>query len=236
MKRATFGEIKDNYKVFMEGWKNEHHRFRSYDPCKEYFDKFYGKTLTTEEKEEFSLRLFAYLASWGMFRGNDWFIWKSSRVFLQVTDVLFDVKYKQLKDIDPYSENFDVGKYCNLTIELQTAVYNILKATLEQDDKLYPPKSEKENKVSPLMVCKILMGTYGCVIAYDSYDMKGLRALGVKAPQNQDMRTLLENTCNIFTQNKNVFTDIMQDMKQYDVNYTAFKVLDMILWIYGEKN
>lgn len=236
MKRTIFNEIKDNYKIFMKGWENEHHRFRSYDPCKEYFDKFYGKTLTPVEKEEFSLRLFAYLASWGMFRGNDWFIWKSSRVFLQVTNVLFDVKYKQLKDIDPYAENFDVEKYCDLTIELQKAVYNTLKATLEQDDKLYPPKLEKENKVSPLMVCKILMGTYGCTIAYDSYDMKGLRALGVKAPQNQEMRNLLGKTCDIFTENKNVFMNIMQDMKRYGVNYTAFKVLDMILWIYGENN
>lgn len=242
MKEIDFEDIKDNYKIFMEEWKNEHHRFRSYDPCKEYFDTHYGNKLTSDEKNEFSLRLFNYLASWGMFRGNDWFIWKSYKVFEGITDSLFNTDYLSIKDIDPLDDHFDLDQYIVKVESLYTDIQTSLVEILKDDDKKYPPHEAKENRVSPLMTCKILMGTYGCVIAYDSYDNKGLRALGVKTPNKLDLSTLLTKTYDIIHDNKDLFKDIMGDMKTYidpetskPVNYTVFKVLDMILWEYGKK-
>ena len=49
--------------------------------------------------------------------------------------------------------------------------------------------------------------------------------------------TLLQNTCEIITARKEEFKKLMADIQaKYGVQYTAFKVLDMILWSYGEKN
>lgn len=234
MKRTTFEAIKDGYMEFMGGWKNKHHRFRSYDPCKNYFDTHYGKDITPEVKDEFCLRLFNYLASWGMFRGNDWFIWKSYGVFEDVAEVIFDTTYSDLLNIDPLADDFNVDIYAEKVYNLYKKVRTTLLTTLQKDDEKYKPKDKKENSVSPLMTCKILMGTYGCVIAYDSYDMKGLRALGVRAPQKLEMKTLLEKTYSIIDRNRNEFKSVMKDMEQYPVKYTAFKVLDMILWEYGK--
>lgn len=236
-----FMTIKDYYKDFMKQWENKHSRLRSYDPCKEYFDRHYGRKLTPIKKDEFCLRLFSYLASWGMFRGNDWLIWKSYTVFEDVADILFDTKYKPLKDIDPLKNGFglkkgwDIDKYVEKACELYREVHDTLKKTLDTDSEEYEDDKKRANAVSQLMTCKILMGTYGCVIAYDSFDMKGLRAVGITSPQTKSIEELFRETCKLIIRYKNEFLEIMNDMKQYKVNYTVFKVLDMILWEHGKK-
>ena len=248
MQKTTFEKIKDNYKIFMEEWKNEHHRFRSYDPCKEYFDAHYGKEMTKEETKEVynecALRLFYYLTSWGMLRNKDWFIWKSHKVFVPVVEVLFKTSHKKLWNINPLTSDYSAKSYATAVTTLYNEVYKALSKTLDDDDKKYPPKGDKENvdhKITQLLICKIIMGTYGCVIAYDQYDVKGMRAIGVTVSSKMDK--LLENTYNIVLDNRNSFEKIMEDMKKYvdtdtkkPVNYTVFKVLDMILWSYAEKN
>ena len=221
----------------MEEWKKgKNHRFRSYDYCKNLFDKYYqkvldGATLTDEEKDYFALNLFCYLASWGMLRGSGWLLGRSYKFFIPLCEVLFDRKYKNLRTTDPLHGNYNTSEVVALHDTLDEKIKNIL-----QEDNL------EDKKASRLLLCKIMMGTYGCVIAYDSYDNKGLRALGVKTPNKLDLSTLLTKTYDIIHDNKDLFKDIMGDMKTYidpetskPVNYTVFKVLDMILWEYGMK-
>ena len=248
MQKTAFGEIKDNYKIFMEEWKNEHHRFRSYDYCKEYFDAHYGKKMTATEVEivydECALRLFSYLLSWGMYRGNDWLIWKSYKVFIPVIEALFRFNYVS---IDPLDKNFSIEEYCNQVLDLQQCVFDTLKDVLQKDNQW--AIEPKKNEISPLMVNKILMGTFGCVIAYDSYDNKALRHLGKFAYGSQKFenetskevrKKLLQKTCELIGENDEFLlqtvADINRNMKStsHPVRYTVFKVLDMILWEYGK--
>ena len=240
MQKTNFEDIKDGYITFMDEWKNEHHRFRSYDPCKKYFDDHYGKNMTDEEQEEVynecALRLFYYLASWGMIRNNDWFIWKSYKFFVPVVKVLFDNEYADLLNFGSHISKQGDEEYARGVKKLYEAVEEALRETLKKDDENYPPKDKggaAEHKITRLMICKILMGTYGCVIAYDSYDQNAMRAIGVSV--SQDLEKLLKNTYNIIVDHKKEFDAIMENMKQYQVNYTVFKVLDMILWEYGKR-
>ncbi len=227
----------ENCMKFMERWnEGENHRFRSYDYCKNLFDKYYqkvldGATLTNEEKDYFALNLFCYLASWGMLRGSGWLLGRSYKFFIPLCEVLFDRKYKNLRTTDPLRGNYNASEVVTLHDALDEKIKNIL-----QNDNL------EDKKASRLMLCKIMMGTYGCVIAYDDYDIKGLAALGVHTNSAAPLsEKLLEDTYGIIIDHKEEFEKIMKNMETYidpetkkPVNYTVFKVLDMILWIYGE--
>ncbi len=218
----------ENCMAFMERWnKGENERFRSYDYCKNLFDEYYQKpALTKEEKDYFALNLFCYLASWGMLRGSGWLLSRSYKFFVPLCDVLFDKTYSDLLNIDPLTKNYD----CKMVMKLYNALKGEMKKVLQKD--------EIEREPSRLLLCKILMGTYGCVIAYDEYDLKGLNEVNVHTTNNSPLNeTLLQNTCEIITARKEEFKKLMADIQaKYGVQYTAFKVLDMILWSYGEKN
>lgn len=232
MEETIFEKIKDNYKIFMEEWKKgEQHRYRSYDYCKNLFDKYYKKpSLSDEEKDNFALNLYCYLASWGMLRGSSWLLKeKSYRFFVPTVDILFNKdKYGKLLQMDIFAENFVISKntYTKLIVQLADEIEGNL--------------SSRGGKVSIVLLGKIIMGTYGCVPAYDTYDQKTLKSLGYK--NHYRIKTALPDTYEIVLNNIEVFEKIMDDMKQYidpetkkPVNYTAFKVLDMMLWIEGEK-
>lgn len=263
---VPFSVMQNNYKDFMNQWKNPHSRFRSYDICKGYFDNHYLAGLNTQaERDEFTIRLFAYLASWGMFRGNDWLLWKCHKVFEPLIDILFDKHYQDLWNIDPVALTFDLDKYCDLTIKLQRALHDMLQKTIDDDDKNFPPIKEliekekskeehdggssgngssgiKHNHVSHLMICKIIMGTYGSMIAYDSYDIEGLKALGKNVSKcdfdepdyDATEKRRLKKTYEIIDNNKQALAQSVTDIKAtYNKDYTVFKVLDMDLWWYG---
>lgn len=218
----------ENCMNFMDRWnEGENERFRSYDYCKNLFDEYYQKpSLTAEEKDYFALNLFCYLASWGMLRGSGWLLSRSYKFFVPLCDVLFDKAYSDLLNINPLTKNYD----CNKVIKLYNALKGEMKKVLQKD--------RIEREPSRLLLCKILMGTYGCVIAYDEYDLKGLNEENVHTTNNTSLNeTLLQNTCKIITDRKEEFQKLMADIQaKYGVKYTAFKILDMILWIYGENN
>lgn len=218
----------ENCKEFMERWdKGKNERSRSYDYCKNLFDEYHQKpTLTNEEKDYFALNLFCYLASWGMLRGKGWLLSRSYKFFIPLCDVLFDKTYADLLNIDPLTKNYD----CKMVMTLYNALKGEMKKVLQKDG--------IEREPSRLLLCKILMGTYGCVIAYDEYDQKGLNEVNVYTTNSSPLsEKLLQNTCKIITDRKDEFKKLMADVQaHYGVNYTAFKVLDMILWIEGEKS
>ncbi len=217
----------ENCKEFMKRWdKGENERSRSYDYCKNLFDKFYQKpTLTKEEKDYFALNLFCYLASWGMLRGKGWLLSRSYKFFIPLCDVLFDKTYADLLNIDPLNGTYDANK----VMELYNALYNKIDEMLKKDK-----MSGKE--ASKVMLCKIMMGTYGCVIAYDTYDCAGLKQFGMRVSEGSKLeKEILEKTRAIIVDPKNNFQAIMEQVRK-KVNYTPFKVLDMILWIEGEKS
>lgn len=235
------------YDKFVKNLQSGHHRYSSYDVCKNYFDDHYGKDLTAEEKDEFCLRLFAFLASWGMLRGNDWLIWKSYKFFGELADLLFNTEYNNIKDIDPLDENFNVDTYCDNVVKLQQNIYETLKDSLakdEESDKENDKESDKENrdnKISPLMVNKIIMVTYGCLIPYDRFNNKALKHLHkfeygdcrfTVDGSNENRKSLLKKTYEFIKENRDNFIIIKN---KNITNYPVFKIVDMILWEYGKE-
>lgn len=269
-----FEAIQSNYKDFLKGWTNKYHRFRSYDMVKNYFDEHYDDENKTKDiYEGLSVRIFGFLFSWGMRRNNKWLGIASYQVLMPLAEVLFDKRYRLLHKYEPLDhldengapDQTYLGKYLDLLIKLQKnachALVEGLKSFLRENakkeseyEKFEGAKDiEQFRNVTHLMINKILMATYGCVIAYDDYDCKALAALGRKRTySNWDKqgefkhdensrrkkyeeaeRELLENTYKIITEHKKEFLDARAYMNELKItNYTSFKVLDMMLWQY----
>ena len=90
-----------------------------------------------------------------------------------------------------------------------------------------------------MLLGKIMMGTYGCVPVYDNFDQTTLQQLGYK--KHTTINKALPDTYKIIMDNLPSFKKILIDMEQYKnpttalpINYSVFKILDMILWVEGE--
>lgn len=218
----------DMYKKFMDEWKRDPvGRFHSYDYCKKVFERYYDKgingKLTPDEKDYIALHLFAYLGSWGMLRGSGWLLQKSYRALIPLVDVLYQAKYKPLLNIDPFALNFCAKDYAELVVDLSEKIYNTCESEIGETPTL-------------LFVCKIIMATYGCVPSYDDYVKKALGQLGAGISRNAKKlnKNILCSTIDLIKANQAALQAAQDDIKAtYDVEYTIFKVLDMILWGYG---
>ncbi len=275
LKKIEFGAIESKYKDFLTGWTNEYHRYRSYDMVKNYFDKHYDdENKTADIYEGLCIRIFGFLFSWGMRRNNKWLGVASYQVLMPLAEVLFDKQYKVLHDYEPLHHltekgcnNDKLDNYIETLIDLQRkacgALVKGLKSFLEENEKseyekLGKKKDLEEEKkqfsnVTHLMINKILMATYGCVIAYDDYDRKTLEALNRKhyvshwdeqvnfehdensrrKKYEKAERELLEDTYKIITEHRKEFEEAQIYMEKIGIShYTSFKVLDMMLWQY----
>ncbi len=228
-------DFEKNLAEYMAKWDNEKSdRMRSYDYCKRSFDIYYKKIvennepLTDEIKEDFSRSLYCFLASWGMVCRRSFLLSHSYKVLFGACEVLFSGDYKDILGMDPLKENYDTKRVWQLYGALQ----------------------KKLKGASRLLLCKILMVTYGCVIAYDSHECASLEEFGIHTNWNSTLdEALLKKTEEIILGNKNRFENMINDAvyahmeeklkkegAEYEaVKYTSLKVLDMCLWAAGKE-
>jgi len=90
---------------------------------------------------------------------------------------------------------------------------------------------EVASPVSPVLITKILMGTLGCVPAYDRFFEEGARHLGLeKKSYNED--SLLE-LADIYEAHNDRLEDARRGMRTDDLIYPQMKLLDMGFWQVG---
>ena len=90
---------------------------------------------------------------------------------------------------------------------------------------------EVESPVSPVLITKILMGTLGCVPAYDRFFEEGAKYLGLeKKSYNED--SLLE-LADIYEAHNDRLEEARRGMRVGDLIYPQMKLLDMGFWQVG---
>lgn len=96
-------------------------------------------------------------------------------------------------------------------------------------------KSVKEQEVkkqlSDTLITKILMGTLGCVPAYDRYFIAGIKAQGV-AIGNYNINSILK-LVDFYEENADRLEPVRKGMLIYDLLYLQMKMLDMGFWQIG---
>ena len=201
---------------------DENGRSRSWEHCYRVFRD--ARTDPSPDYDYLSLHLAFYLASWGMYRGSCFILQKDYKVHTPIVEEILKPEYDCL-----------FGLACadlrNDDVRAQ------LKKLYDNIDFYFDPIREKvagrkvTTSVSPVLITKILMGTLGCVPAYDRFFEEGAKYLGLeKKSYNRD--SLLE-LADIYETHNDRLEEARRGMRTEDLVYPQMKLLDMGFWQIG---
>lgn len=193
---------------YQETFKDKNHCYKSWEHCFDYFEDII-------DHDKACLHLAFYLASWGMYRGSGFLLQKDYKIFEPIVDII--LSYKHLRDFSlKADEQPAIRDIFNLKKELMIAI---------------PAAVGEARNPSDTLITKIMLGTLGCVPAYDRYVVGGLGRCGLKHKSFRE-KSLLEIIA-FGRRETNEIQEIKKTIKQNGIEYTDMKILDMYFWEIG---
>lgn len=191
-------------------------RYRSWEHC---YSKFYhARGMEKADVDALSLHLAFYLASWGMYRGSSFLLQKDYRIHIPVIEELLKDKYDPLMGIK--CTDFKKESNQKLLEEINSFIsgyYDKVRKSVRIQ--------EIKNEISYTLITKILMGTLGCVPAYDRYFISGIKNRKV-ARGNYNIKSVLQ-LVDFYEKNADRLNQVQQSMTVFDLPYPQMKILDM---------
>ena len=202
---------------------NENGRSRSWEHCYRVFRD--ARTDPSPDYDYLSLHLAFYLASWGMYRGSSFLLQKDYKVLSPVVekvlkpeyDCLFGVACTDLRNDDIRAQLKELYDYI--------ADYYFRPIRNEVAGRKVP------SSVSPVLITKILMGTLGCVPAYDRFFQDGVATYKVTT-QEYSAKSVLK-LVDFYEEHNDRLEEARREMQTDDLIYPQMKLLDMGFWQVG---
>ena len=194
---------------------DNNHRFKSWEHC--YF-AFGNKN---ESTDILALHLGFYLASWGMYRGSSGLLWKDYKVHIAAVEIL--------------KNNFHLRHDSVFNILLKKNVLSLFNELSENYSKLQYFKKDEPRAIAATdtLISKILLGSLGCLPAFDRYFNKGLfdNENSVINMKSLDLIWLI-----LEERKPQIETAQEWIIQQTGVVYPPMKILDMYFWQKGMEN
>lgn len=205
--------IQAGYECYDSMKDDPHHRYLSWEYCHEAF-RLNRRPQIDATIDYLCLHLAWYLASWGMLR-NSFLMQKDYKIHADVVRLIYQPEGDDLWDLSPekLSQEYYADRIMKLS-ESITEAYVASGAGIPTDT----------------LLTKILLGTVGCVPAYDRYFKKALADTGA-APQvfsAKSIRTL----GNLYLDHEDEFEKLRKHCGSR-IEYPAAKILDMCFFEYG---
>ncbi len=197
---------------------DEHGRYLSWRHCYKAFGDNRNKT-DEMTIDYLSLHLAFYLASWGMYRGSSFLLQKDYKIHIPVILIIQEEKYNPLFNISAKA----LCKEENLLL-----LDEISKRIKETYAKELPSRDGVINNATETLVTKILLGTLGCVPAYDRYYVDAVKKYKVSSGQYN-----IKSVCNVakfYCDNEESFEELRVELSQCGVEYPPMKLMDMCFW------
>ena len=214
--------IKSSTEFYIALKTDENGRYRSWEYCYSHFIKARGSK--DVDYDYLSLQLAFYLASWGMYRGSSFLLQKDYKIHIPVVKELLSEKYDTLAGIE----------CSNLRKESKQKLLQDINSFLEQYyDKIRREVKEQDlkNKLSFTLITKILMGTLGCVPAYDRYFIAGIKNKKV-ATGNYNIKSIMQ-LVDFYEKNADQLEYAREKMEIEGLLYPQMKMIDMGFWQIG---
>lgn len=201
---------------------NENGRSRSWEHCYRVFRD--ARTDPSPDYDYLSLHLAFYLASWGMYRGSSFLLQKDYKVLSPIVeevlkpeyDCLFGVACADLRNSDVPEQLEELYKRIAVhfdPIREQVAGHKV------------------ETPVSQVLITKILMGTLGCVPAYDRFFQDGVAKYKVTT-QTFSPNSVLR-LADFYEAHDDRLEEARRGMQCDGLIYPQMKLLDMGFWQIG---
>ena len=201
---------------------SENGRSRSWEHCYRVFRD--ARIDSSPDCDYLSLHLAFYLASWGMYRGSSFLLQKDYKVLVPVVeevlkpdyDCLFGIACVRLREPEVQAR---LKKVCE---EIAAYFHPIRKEVAGR---------EVTTPVSPVLITKILMGTLGCVPAYDRFFQDGAKYLGLE--HNSYKENSLLELADFYEEHNDRLEEARRGLEGDDLPYPQMKLLDMVFWQIG---
>ena len=201
---------------------DENGRSRSWEHCYRVFRD--ARTAPSPDYDYLSLHLAFYLASWGMYRGSCFILQKDYKVHTPIVEEILKPEYDCLFGLACADlRETEVQK-------LYTTVYNYIADHFEPMRNQVAGR-EVKSRVSPVLITKILMGTLGCVPAYDRFFVDGIKKHKVTTQEYslESVRKLAK----FYEAHNDRLEEARRGMQCDGLMYPQMKVLDMGFWQVG---
>ena len=201
---------------------NENGRSRSWEHCYRVFRD--ARTDPSPDYDYLSLHLAFYLASWGMYRGSCFILQKDYKVHTPIVEEILKPEYDCL-----------FGLACTdlRKLEVQDSLENLRKYIAKHFRPIRDEVAGRKvaSSVSPVLITKILMGTLGCVPAYDRFFQDGVKYLGLE--HNSYKEKSLRELAKFYEEHNDRLEEARRGMRTDDLIYPQMKLLDMGFWQVG---
>lgn len=201
---------------------NENGRSRSWEHCYRVFRD--ARTDSSPDCDYLSLHLAFYLASWGMYRGSSFLLQKDYKVLVPIVEKILKPEYDCL---------FGVACADLRESEVQVMLKNVYDYIAAHFRPIRDEVAgrEVESPVSPVLITKILMGTLGCVPAYDRFFQDGVATYKVTT-QEYSTNSVLK-LVDFYEEHNDRLEEARRRMRVGDLTYPQMKLLDMGFWQIG---
>lgn len=208
---------KELMKLVLEGIATDpNHRYLSWEYCHAAF-KQHRQQHDEATVDFLCLHLAWYLASWGMLR-NSFLMQKDYKIHAAVVTLVNQPEWEMLWDIS--ADKLAQEWYANRIMQLCEAITEAYVAS-------------GAGIPTETLLTKILLGTIGCVPAYDRYFKKALSLTGA-AQQSCNARSLMA-LGKLYIDHRDEFEALRKHCSER-VEYPAAKVIDMCFFEYGLRN
>ena len=201
---------------------NENGRSRSWEHCYCVFRD--ARTDPSPDYDYLSLHLAFYLASWGMYRGSCFILQKDYKVHTPIVEEILKPEYDCLFGLACADvRNDDVWKQLKKLSDYISYYFHRIREEVRG--------RAVASSVSPVLITKILIGTLGCVPAYDRFFEEGAKYLGLeKKSYNEDS---LRELADFYEAHNDRLEEARRGMRTEDLTYPQMKLLDMGFWQVG---
>ena len=163
-----------------------------------------------------------YLASWGMYRGSSFLLWKDYLIHKEVVAHLLSMKHLQRVDFTKATKQ-ELEKIFDLIAWVKNWYQNNIESINGEKRKV---------NVTDTLATKIILGSLGCVPAYDRYFIDGIRNKGLRysglKPAN------FTSVVNFYKNNQDQFSLANKTiLERNGVDYPPMKLVDMYFWEIG---
>ncbi|NME70557.1 hypothetical protein [Flammeovirga aprica] len=219
----------------------DNNRYKSWEHCYQNFQStFNKKSLTKIEIDFLSVHLAFYLASWGMYRGSSFLLERDYKIFYPIVELLFLEKEfftestieDMLKQKDEKWISEFIERYFHLDKKLELSLEKIRKSV----------KGEINTPISYTLKSKILLGTFGCIPAYDRFFINGIKINNMDYHITQkyskkslrDIMNFIQDNLEIFISTRTKISQIQNESKNLNkIKYPIMKLIDMYFWKIG---
>jgi len=192
------------------------HRYRSWEYCYKVFSE--PCSLSRERVDYLALHLAWYLGSWGMLR-NSFLQDKDYKIHIPVIEILMDSKWEELRGLS--AEKFVKSSSVDTIMEL----VNEIEGCYQKNAGGTPTNT---------LLTKILLGTIGCVPAYDRYFTYAVRKTGI-ASGIFGKKSLIQ-LGKFYLEYNDEMETLRFSCPSEITSYPPAKVIDMCFFGYGLKH